>query len=64
MSVGKEINNYMNDKGIKQNFLVKNAGIRQSKLSMLLNEKREFSLKDYVLICSALDVSVDKFIHK
>lgn len=64
MSIGASIKEYIDEKGIKQAFLVEKAGISQYKVSNILNEKREIKVTEYYLICKALEVPFDKFIKQ
>lgn len=62
MNVGIKIYEYLTNKGISQTFLVKNANIDRSKLSLALNGKRKLTFDEYERICGALCVGVDKFL--
>ncbi len=58
-----EIKEYMAKKGITQSFICNKTGISAPKLSMSLNCKRELSVVEYALICGALEVDINYFIH-
>lgn len=58
-----EIKEYISEKGITQSFICKKTGISGPKLSMSLSGKRELSIEEYELICGALEVDTNYFIH-
>lgn len=59
--LNKKIKKFMEDKGIKQTFLVKQLGISASSVSDLLNGYRNISAIEYFKICDALKVPLDYF---
>jgi transcriptional regulator with XRE-family HTH domain len=58
----KKIYYYLFNNGIRQKFVSEKTGIQQSKLSLSLYGKRKIPIEEYVLICKALNVPLDKFI--
>lgn len=60
--LGRAINDYLVERGIKQIFLAKKTGIPRHKLCNSLNGKRRITFEEYELICGALDVNTDEFI--
>ena len=64
MSIGGRIKDYIDNKGIKQAFLVERTGLSQHIVSKSLNGKREIKIMEYYLICTALEVPFDKFIQQ
>lgn len=62
MEVGLRIKNYLNEKGIKQQFVSDKTGIARAKLNLSLNGKRKLEFAEYELICGALSVNTDKFL--
>lgn len=60
--LGRAINDYLTDRGIKQIFLSQKTGIPKHKICSSLNGKRRFTFEEYELICGALKVNTDKFI--
>jgi transcriptional regulator with XRE-family HTH domain len=55
---------YLADNGITQTHLSKKTGIGQVTLNQTLNGKRKLPAEEYVLICRALNVPLDKFTPK
>lgn len=62
METGKMIMKYLENHGISQAFLSKEARIAPAKLSLSLNGKRKLTFEEYSNICWVLGVSVDTFI--
>lgn len=60
--LGRAINDYLTERGIKQIFLSQKTGIPKEKLCSSLNGNRKLQFEEYELICGALDVNTDKFI--
>ena len=58
----KEIAAYLTSNGITQAFVSEKSGIAQSKLSQSLNGNRKIPIDEYVKICSALNVPLDRFV--
>lgn len=59
----EEIKDYITKKGITQSFICNKTGISAPKLSMSLSGKRELSIEEYALICGALEVDTNCFVH-
>lgn len=64
--VRKLILQYLEDNGIKQNFLAKRIDMSPVTLNTILNGSRKIDIDEYVKICDALGVPYDTFIpnHK
>jgi len=60
--VGKRINAYLADHGIKKKFLSDNADIPFPVLSALLAGTRKIEVMQYYRICKALQVDVMTFL--
>lgn len=63
MIVQQRIAQYLVQKGIKQKFLCDKTGIKQVKMSNLMNARIKLSADDFELICKALGEKPDQFIH-
>ena len=63
MSVGENINAYLEDHGISQKWLSNRTGIATAKLNLALHGKRRMTFEEYALICGTLGVNTDKFIQ-
>lgn len=61
--VGQRINKYLNDRGIKQSFLVEKTGISQMAICNICKEKRKVDVVEYDKICKALGVSLETFLR-
>lgn len=59
--LGILIKDHLKSNGISQIFLSKKTGINKNRLSQMLNGKVSIKANDYILICSALNVSCDLF---
>lgn len=62
MGIGTMIKDYLDENGIKQTYLAKMAHIAESKLNLVLNEKRNLKFEEYEVICWVLKVGVDQFL--
>jgi len=62
MEVYKRIKSYINDTGLKQGKVAEKAGYDVKKFSAMMNGKRKIYAEDLAKICSALEVSPEKFI--
>jgi len=62
MRVYEKIKKYMEDNGIKQNYVSEKSGIPENTLSMILNGKRNLSADESVLIFKALGVTPNDII--
>lgn len=60
--VGENIKNYLNEKGIKQTFLVEKTGFSHSCISDICLGNRKIAVEEYAKICKALGVSLDTFL--
>ncbi len=59
---GTSIKQYLDDKGIKYSFLSEKADMPMNVLSPLLNDKRKIEVNEYLSICQALGVPLEKFL--
>lgn len=62
MKVYEKIKKYMDDNGIKQNYVAEKSGIPENTLSMILNGKRKLDADESVLIFKALGVTPNDII--
>ena len=63
MEVGQRIKEYTSSQGIKQKYLAKRIGVDDSQMSKILNGTREININEYLSICHALNVPIDKFVE-
>ncbi len=61
MCYGERIKGYIDSIGIKQQKISELTGIPANTLSTMLSGKRQIRIDEYVAICRALGVSVEKF---
>ncbi len=61
MTLGVKINQYLESKGIKQSFVAEKSGIKPNILSRVLMGKRPVRADEYISICRAINVPLDKF---
>ena len=57
--LGKKIKEYMNEKGIKQTFLVEKTGLSTQTVNSILNGNRKIEATEYYEICRALGLKLD-----
>jgi len=60
MNLIDNIKNVINDRGLKKSVIAQKAGISAVTLSHILNEKRPITMKAFVAICGAIDISPDE----
>jgi transcriptional regulator with XRE-family HTH domain len=58
---GSDIKKYLEENGIKQNFLSEKTGIPASVINAILNDKRKVEANEYMKICDAIGVPLDYF---
>lgn len=63
MTVEAKIKNYLQENGIKQNWISEKTGVPAGKISLTLNGHRRLTFAEYELICGALDIPVDTFLQ-
>lgn len=63
MNLAKNIKDYLENNGIKQNVLAKKANISENALNLSLNQKRKLLADEYVNICTALGLPLDYFVR-
>lgn len=59
--LGRLIKQYIEENGLKQKKVAKDAGMTQQALNDVLNERRKIEATEYFGICKAVKVSVDYF---
>ena len=60
--VREAIAKYLEDNGIKQNYLATKINMSPVTLNTILNGKRKFDIEEYAKICDALNVTYDLFL--
>lgn len=58
---GKQISEYLNNKGIKKTFLARKLDMNINTLATMLNGTRKITIEEYVSICKALEVDFNYF---
>ena len=61
--IGNLIKKYLQDKGIKQNFVAEKAGITENAMSDICNGKRDVECTEYYKICKVLGVPLEYFLE-
>lgn len=61
--VGKRIQLYIKEHGIKQTFLADKIGFTDAKLSAIVNGQRGIDCIDYAILCKALGVDYGTFLE-
>lgn len=61
MVSGQNIKSYLDRNGIKQAYLSEKTNIPANTLNAMLNGQRRIEVNEYINICSALNVPLDKF---
>ena len=61
--VGKRIQQYIKDNGVKQTYLAERVGITDAKLSCIVNGQRDIDCIEYAKICKALGVDYGEFLN-
>ena len=61
--IGKLIKEYLQDKGIKQNFVAEKIGITENAMSDICNGKRDISCIEYYKLCKALGIELEYFLE-
>lgn len=59
--VGKQVKEYLQSIGMKQNFAAGKLGIPQSTFNSMLLEKQKMDVDTYFRICEFLGVPIDQF---
>ena len=60
--VREAIAKYLEDNGIKQNYLATKINMSPVTLNTILNGKRKIDIEEYAKICDALNVTYDLFL--
>lgn len=60
--VGAKIKEYLNENGIKQNFVAEKAGLTPSQMSDICIKDRNVDVLTYRKICRALNVPLETFL--
>jgi len=55
---------YIEQSGIKQNWIAKKAGMTQNAIHLAMNKKRVLKADEYITICNLINVPLDKFVKK
>lgn len=63
LTVQNNILLYLNNNGIRQSFVAEKCGWTKQKLHCMLHKKQNMTVEEYGMICDALSVSYDFFIH-
>ncbi len=58
---GSDIKQYLEDNGIKQNYLSEKTGIPANVINVILNNKRKIEANEYMKLCDALNLPLDYF---
>lgn len=58
---GTDIKDYLDENGIKQSYVSEKTGIPASILNMMLNNNRKIEANEYMKICDAIGVPLEKF---
>lgn len=61
--IAKRIKKYLDDNGIKQNFLAQKTGMTDCVISDIFNRGRKIEVSEYYRICKALNVPFELFIE-
>ncbi len=61
--VRKKILDFIGKNRIKQADICRKSGLMPQQVSKILNGTRRLEIEEYIAICAALDVSVDKFLN-
>lgn len=65
MEIGKRIGQYLQERGIKQAFLVNSTGISASAISdICTGTRKNIDVVEYWKICKALTVPLDTFMSE
>lgn len=59
--IGTRIRGYLKANGIKQTFVAENTNLTDSKVSDILNERRNIDCVEYFSICSVLGLPMEYF---
>lgn len=61
--IGKKIQDYLRENGIKQSFVAERSGLTDSIISDICNDKRKVDVIEYYKICKALQVPLNYFLE-
>lgn len=59
--LGSKIKSYISACGVKLSTIADKANIPLNTFSAMMNDKRKITAEEYFAICTALNVSLDKF---
>lgn len=62
MNIEKEICKYVKNNNVPQKLLASKSGMTENAMSLMLNGKRKLSADEYIRICDALCVPLERFI--
>lgn len=63
MTVGQKIKRYIEENGLSQTFVSRQAQIPLPKLNLSLNGNRRLTFEEYELICGVLNVETGLFLE-
>ena len=64
MDIAKEIRKYIETNNVPQNKLAEKSGVGKVQLCRVLRGQRKLSVEEYVNICDALCVPLERFIFQ
>jgi transcriptional regulator with XRE-family HTH domain len=62
--VGQRIKAYLEERGIKQSFLIDKTGLSAPKLTAIFAGTRKLDVMEYYKICEALEVDMNYFLKE
>lgn len=63
MKVYQKLNKWIEEHGIKKEFIAEKTGISSNKLSPILNGKRKLEVEEFILILGALNIDANTIIN-
>ena len=63
MKVYQKLNKWIEEHGIKKEFIAEKTGILSNKLSPILNGKRKLEVEEFILILGALNIDANTIIN-
>lgn len=61
MSIAERIKAYIDENGIKQNFVAQKAGMSEDTLSKILCRRKRMLADEFLSICKALEIDPNTF---
>ena len=62
-SIGTRMKEYLDQNGIKYNFVAEKANITKAAMSLILSGNRDIKILEYYRICKALNVPFEIFLE-